>query len=408
MRGSRHDTRVNLTEGVCRVKILVLAQSAGIGGVESSLAQFINYIVELGHEVTLVFWRESGPLMHSIPSNVTVIDIQRRLARWIYRTGGVKEALRLDGALRRLSALAAITVRHALRHYKNPWILLNPINTQFDVAIAYRHEGYGPYYLVDKVEAHKKVMWFHHGAYTPSPMGLRVDRSYFGQLDTIVAVSAWGRSVLGEAFPELLDRIIVIRNMIDIQAIRHSALKPVFDARKSPYLTLVTVSRLSEEKGIDIAIKAAHTLKEKGLAFVWYIVGDGPERSKLAGLIDSLELADDVVLLGERANPFPYMHLADIYVQTSRVEAYGLTIEEAKVLGKPVVASNIPSALEVLDDGRLGILCEPDATAFATAIASLAQDSEARETLKKRLALENQTNAPSQAAIDRLLSSQDD
>lgn len=385
------------------MKILVLAQSAGLGGVESSLTNFIRYIAEKGHDVTVVFWRDTGPVRDSLPSSVRVIDIQTGCAGSLYRTGGLQEALGRERLSDKAAAMGYIGLRRLLRYLRNPWILLQRISEHFDIGIAYRHQGYGPYYLIDCVKATKKIMWYHHGAYEPSPMGYAVDRAYFDKMDSVVAVAESARSMLVERFPALQGRIQVIHNIIDERAIRQKALAPTEGNASPTGLTIVTVSRLSREKGVDLAVRTARVLQDRGLDFAWNVIGDGPERARIEDLIAQLGVEQRFMLMGGRPNPFPYMRQADLYVQTSRVEAHPLTIQEAMVLGKPIVASFIPSIASVLEHGRLGSLSELTPEAFAQSIEALASNKDARTALAERLAQYEAPNEVVFSEIDRLL-----
>lgn len=385
------------------MKILVLAQSAGLGGVESSLSNFLRYLAEQGHDVSVVFWRGTGPVRDSLPSTVRVIDIQTGFSGRLYRTGGLREALGRERVRDKAAALGYIGLRRILRGFRNPWILLERIPEHFDIGIAFRHEGYGPYYLIDHVRATRKVMWYHHGDYEPSTMGYAVDRSYFEKMDAIVAVAESARSMLVESFPVLEGRIRVIHNIIDECAIRQKSLALTEEFQRPAGLYLVSVSRLSHEKGVDLAVRTARVLQERGVNFAWHVIGDGPERSRLEGLIVQLGVQSRVVLMGERSNPFPYMRWADLFVQTSRVEAHPLTIQEAMVLGKPIIASDIPSIAAVLQQGRLGSLSELTPEAFADAIEALSSNANVRASYVERLAQHRAPNELVFAEIDRLL-----
>lgn len=387
------------------MRILVLAQSAGLGGVESSLINFVRHLVRRGDHVAVVFWRDAGPVRDALPASVEIIDVQTGLAGGVYRTGGLSSALQVPSLWGRGKALGFLALRKILRCYRNPWILLNRIDEDFDVAIAFRHQGYGPYYLIDRVRARKKIMWYHHGAYDPSQMGEAVDRYYFGKMDAVVAVAEPTRAMLVARFPSLTGRVRVIPNIIDADEIRRKALEPVSPSGSAAQtgLNLLTVSRLSAEKGVDIAIRTARVLRDRGLNFTWHVIGEGPERGELQRLADHLKVEDNFVLRGESANPFPAMLHADLYVQTSRVEAHPLTIQEAMVLGKPIVASGIPSIAAVLEDGFLGVLSELGPEAFADAIEMLAGSSETRATFASRLAQHRPPNERVFAEIDELL-----
>lgn len=385
------------------MKVLLLAQSAGVGGVESSFVNFVNHVVSRGHDVTVVFWRDCGPAREALPPQVRVIDVQRGFARGVYRTGNLRDAWARPTLVNRLVAVSQVSLRRILQLYRNPWVLLNRVPEHFDIGIAFRHQGYGPYYLADKVDASKRIMWFHHGSYTPSRMGRKVDERYFGRMDQIVAVSNWTRDVLIDAFPALVNRVTVIGNLIDEGEVLRKSATPTPGSEHPGVPTLVTVSRLSEEKGLDLAIETASILRGRGLQFVWWVIGDGPERTSLERSIDEKGLGGHVALVGEQENPFPYVAAADVYVQTSRVEAYGLAIAEAIILEKPVVVSAIPSAEEVLTGGEFGVTCLRDPESFADAISGILTGGWPRQDPDNRLARWRDRNAEIERLIDEIL-----
>ena len=100
--------------------------------------------------------------------------------------------------------------------------------------------------------------------------------------------------------------------------------------------TIVSVGRLSNEKGFDLAVEASKILKDKNINFRWYFIGDGNQREALEQKIKSYQLQNHVLLLGLKDNPYPYIKKAKIYAQTSRFEGKSIAIDEAKILRKPI------------------------------------------------------------------------
>lgn len=135
--------------------------------------------------------------------------------------------------------------------------------------------------------------------------------------------------------------------------------------------TPIVVGRLTEQKGYDIAIKAASILKKRKINFVWYAIGGGRDEEKLKKLVATYNLEEQFVFLGRKDNPYPYMKNCDLYVQPSRHEGYGLTIVEARVLGLPIVVSNIRPLAEQIQDGVNGYVAELSAEAIADKIEYL-------------------------------------
>ena len=103
------------------------------------------------------------------------------------------------------------------------------------------------------------------------------------------------------------------------------------------------------------------------IEFKWYFVGDGEEKEKCVNVVKQYEMEDYCFFIGSKANPYPYIKQADIYVQTSFVEAQPTTIREALVLKKIIIATNIPPIKEAMKNYK-GILCDLKPELFADAI----------------------------------------
>jgi glycosyltransferase involved in cell wall biosynthesis len=118
-------------------------------------------------------------------------------------------------------------------------------------------------------------------------------------------------------------------------------------------------------------VEAMKILRDSGLDAVWYIVGDGEEREKLTSLIKRYGLEDRFILLGTRDNPYPYFENADIYVHATKFEGKSIAIQEAQILGLPVIASDCSGNREQVEDGVDGCLCRFDAGHIADAVLKM-------------------------------------
>ena len=147
-------------------------------------------------------------------------------------------------------------------------------------------------------------------------------------------------------------------------------------------LTIVSVGRLSAEKNYKMLINVCNRLSEK-YDLKLLIIGDGKERDNLKDQIDKSN-SKNIILLGYKDNPYPYIYNADFYVSSSMVESYGLAIQEALILGKPVVAVRCPAIEEVFDE-RFGILADNNEEALYYAVKSMIIDSEMRLTFESNI-----------------------
>ena len=157
---------------------------------------------------------------------------------------------------------------------------------------------------------------------------------------------------------------------------------------------ILTVARLINLKGVDLVIRALARLSNlKNLSYL--IVGDGPERTKLTGLVSDLKLDDYVKFIGEikddDADKSRYYNAADLFVLTTRpvndhVESFGIVFLEAGLYCLPVIASHSGGASELIIHNQTGLLINPDSVPeLVQAINQLSVDTAFAISLGQRL-----------------------
>ena len=141
---------------------------------------------------------------------------------------------------------------------------------------------------------------------------------------------------------------------------------------ESNYPVLGTVGRLHEQKGHIYLLKAMPAILEEYPEAVLLIVGDGPLRSKLEGLCFKLQINKTVKFLGFRKNIKELMTLIDVFILPSLWEGMPIVLLEAMALGKPIVATRVGGAEELIKDGVTGLLMPPaDDEALAKALINI-------------------------------------
>ena len=121
---------------------------------------------------------------------------------------------------------------------------------------------------------------------------------------------------------------------------------------------VLSIGRLCEQKGFDLAIDACRMLKSDGYDFKWYVVGEGSDRAELTCRIKEQGVTENFLLCGQQTNPYPYIEQCDIYVQPSRYEGYCLTVAEARVFCKPIVCTDFAGADEQIKNGVTGVIAK--------------------------------------------------
>jgi glycosyltransferase involved in cell wall biosynthesis len=130
---------------------------------------------------------------------------------------------------------------------------------------------------------------------------------------------------------------------------------------------VLAVARLVPQKGLDVAVSALKRVREHHPDVVLVVLGEGPERQRLAG--------DGVHLLGRVPDVAAWLRRANVLVHPARWEGFGLALLEAMLASLPVVATRVSSIPEIVVDGETGLLVPADdADALATALLRVLDD----------------------------------
>ena len=371
-------------------KIFVASFGSDAGGIEKSLIVFLRFLVNEGYDVDLCLWRPPGVLFSQIPEQVRIISSDEL---W---PGSIRQGRKSVGRI------IWYMIFRIFQSFQIPTKVFKRNRKKYDIAISYCQNGYSPYYVIDKVKATKKYIWYHHGSYEKEGKEKKIDALYYLKYDKFVTVSHANEEMLVRYFPELKTKIVVINNLVDEQEIMKKSSEQIeINTYKKNIIT--TVGRIAPEKGQLFALDVAHKLKKQKLKFTWYFIGDGPDLEKCRKKVEDLKLNNECFFLGAKKNPYPYIAIADIYVQPSIVEADPVTILESKILKKVILASNIPAICESLENGRLGRIEERTVDKFAESISILFSDEKERKKYLTELNKVNSNNEKSMKKINGLL-----
>jgi glycosyltransferase involved in cell wall biosynthesis len=202
-----------------------------------------------------------------------------------------------------------------------------------------------------------------------------LDREVVARLSTVViAVSEWDRRNLIEHGGIPADRIRVLPNGIAAVGEPSADAAPALERPPGAHL-IGAVGRLYREKGYEDLIHAVSLLKARGLGLRCVIAGDGPDRAELQDLIDRLDLAHEVQLLGRREDVPQIIGELDVAVLSSVREGSPLAVLEYMAGGAPIVATGVGGVPELIHDDEHGLLVAPgDPQALASGIARLLND----------------------------------
>lgn len=360
-------------------KILIIGMSLEVGGAERSLVNFLNLIDFTIYEVDLLLFQNIGAFTKYIPIEVNQITIHE--IEILYQSASAT-LRKFDNIIKDFGLIIQryISSFIEIRKWKqfdqarlHRWLecyryLIPNLEKGYEAAIAYAG-GETAYYMMDKVNADRKVYFF-HSDYSKIDIDADLERQYVDKADSIITVSNVCRKSLVHLFPEKAEDIYVLANLSSSKLIHKLALQYYpgeFDVSHKK-LKIVSVGRLEAVKGFDLAVKAAGICKKKGMEFMWIIVGEGNERRNLEVLIKEMQVSDCFRLVGLKENPYPYIYYSDILIQTSRLEGKSVVLDEARILGKPAIITNYNSANDQIRNGIDGLIVDMSPESIAEAI----------------------------------------
>lgn len=373
-------------------KILFVIPALGGGGAERSLVNLLNEMPSNMYEIDLLLFKKVGMFLSQVPEYVNVLD-QTPALKGLYapfREAGVYLPLKVFGNVcskifeKGMSAQKAFLWKHFYTK------IVESLDKEYDVAVGYLG-GESTDYILDKVKAKKKIHWVHND-YRKLGMSKKYDMAVFNKVDAVVTISEECLKILNEEFPQYTEKCFCIANITSSKVVRQRAELFYPEEYQGVANILLSVGRLSVQKGFDMAISAARIMKENGTRFKWFIIGSGELQGKLEEQIHRDGVEDVVCLLGARENPYPYIKNCDVFVQPSRFEGKSVVLDEAKILAKPIVATAYPTVRDQIENGREGIVAEMNPEGIANTLESVLMDKVKLEAVKRYLELHEYGN----------------
>lgn len=348
-------------------KLLFLIGNLESGGVSKSMVSLLNTIDRQVYDVSLWIGSPSGLFYELLPKDITLLS-DERITLLLKGVHGLFPLLRRGCVLLSLGSLLRLLLASLNKAYAG-WLLarLMPVITtdEYDLIVDYNGQ-HQLYYMVDKLKGKKKVSFF-HSDYAKWPYYYKMDRLYYPKVDCMFTISDVCVKSLKFYFPKQVSKIFLMENITSPVLIKKLSDEYIndFDAK----LKLLSVGHICECKGSDLAIKAAATLKEKGFNFKWFFLGQ--ELEDFSRLIAQLGLTDNIIYLGMRSNPYPYLKQADLYIHPSRFEGKSIALDEAKILCKPIVVTHFSTVCDQFEDRVNASICEMTPESLSNSIIEL-------------------------------------
>ena len=357
-------------------EIFFLLSTMNVGGVEKAFLGLLSIIPLDKYEIHVGFLQAKGGYMEYLPPHIHIHEINIFQKYWriindppipiikkIFLKGDIIEAF--------IHLLLYIHFKLTKnRYYFYKWILRHEpkFSKQYDIAIAFAGPSQAiDYYICEKINAPIKCGWIHFDV-TKFGIDKGMTRRLYQQYQKIFIVSQTAKEKFDSIFPEFKNKTEVFYNIVSKEQTKELANKGPTFTDKFQGIRILTVGRLSAEKGQDIAIQALKFLIEKGYNAKCYFVGDGKLRKECELLAARLGITDYVEFLGTKTNPYGYMKDCDIYMQPSRHEGFCITLAEALCFQNPIVSTNFTGAEEQLASRKNGIITKMSASDISEGI----------------------------------------
>lgn len=371
-------------------KVLFMVIKMNIGGTEKALLNMLEEMPKDKYEVTVLLLERLGGFLNYIPKWVKVESLSdyKKIKGSIQNPplkttwNFLKRGRVLQGTnfafyylLAKLQKDKRIFLKYLLKD--TPML-----KEKYDIAVAYA----GPmdfisFFVAEKVQANKKIQWIH---FDVSKIGFdpNVATKMYQKFDKIYTVSKEGKAKFISMVPSLEEKVDVFPNIVSRELVLKQAEKELGFDDDFDGIRVLTVGRLSKEKGQDLVIPVLAKLRHEGINVRWYCIGEGKARKEYEELIKKHGVEQNFVLFGAKPNPYPYMRQCDVYVQPSRHEGYCITLTEAKCFIKPIITTDFTGAKEQLTNYEDGIVLASKSELYTELKKMIDEDKFGKQTLR--------------------------
>ena len=309
------------------MKVLVLHGHLSMGGEERVLLSVLKNLVELNYDVDLLItWNhgENNLFENEIPEKVNYKFLfdnyngKNKLIKEIYRIRAKATYLKkVEKIIKEKKYDVVIDYSSNLLKYNNFDIKM-PVFAWIHFSLTF-----GEKLSADKIEKYKKQ---------------------YKKYDKILAICDTMRDEFVEILGMDKNKVELVYNPIDLEAIRKKAEN--IDKKYENYLKqdyFLQVSRLTEQKQPEHLVDIYYKLKQRGIKEKLYFIGNGEKVELIKQKIKEYKLENDVILLGQIENPYPFFKNAKLFVHTGKYEGLPTVLLESLALGTPVVAYDCPT-----------------------------------------------------------------
>ena len=371
--------------------IMISSGDLTMGGLQKILVEYLKLIDKNKYRIVLLIANDYGKknlFLEEIPKNVEI--------QFVRPYNLVSKIAELSKKRKILNRVLLKGYRHkSKRVFKS--IFLEKLSKLGKIDLIIDFDG-GLKSVLDNLKAEKKIIWI-HSSIRKHKQDNKSKISRYGEelkkYDKIIAICKEMNEEIKELYPSLSHKIEYIYNPLDCNNIIEQGnenIEKITSYEKelieSDYF--LAISRLDVvQKDFETLIEGYLILKNKGIKEKLYIIGEGNGRVKIEKMIEEKNLTKDVILLGQKQNPYVWIKHSKLFIHSSRYEGLSMVLLEALMMDKFIVSSNCPTGpTEILTNPKVGELFDVgDANQLAEKVLKILYDKDYQKELLKNIQL---------------------
>ena len=371
--------------------IVISSGDLTMGGLQKILVEYLKLIDKNKYRIVLLIANDYGKknlFLEEIPKNVEI--------QFVRPYNLVSKIAELSKNRKILNRLLLKRYRYrSKRVFKS--IFLEKLSKLGKIDLIIDFDG-GLKSVLNNLKAEKKIIWI-HSSIRKHKQDNKSKISRYGEelkkYDKIIAICQEMKEEIKELYPSLSHKIEYIYNPLDCNNIIEQGNENIEkmtsyekELIESDYF--LAISRLDAvQKDFETLIEGYLILKNKGIKERLYIIGEGDGRVKIEKMIEEKKLVEDVILLGQKQNPYVWIKHSKLFIHSSRYEGLPTVLLEALMMDKFIVSSNCPTGpTEILTNPKAGELFNVgDANQLAEKVLKVLYDKDYQKELLKNIQL---------------------
>ena len=327
-------------------KLLIVAPSLAIGGMEKVLINLVNSLSEEKYDITIKTIYDNFEMAGNLNSNIKYSSF--------YKSSKIKK----------FDYIKVRAYTFMLKKFSPKILYKLLVKEKYDTEIAFFRGASIKIVSGSNNTSSNKIAWIHNDFTKCTGIfdwfnNEEKTKDAYKKFNKIVCVSQYAKEKFIERMG-IKENVIVRYNINLTDDIKNKAEEKIEEKFNENTFKVCSVGRLVEAKGYDRLLKIHKRLMDEGLKHDLIIVGDGPDKENLMNYINDNNLNKSVYLLGSKSNPYKYIKNSDLFVCSSRWEGFSTVISEAVILEKPIITTRVSGVEELFLNNKYGLITDND------------------------------------------------